>query len=102
MVLDHIPDRSGLIVEGASPLDPEVFRHGDLDALDLVTVPERLQERVREAKEDHVMHRPLPKVMVDAEDGGLVKDCEQSAVKLLCRGPVVSERLFDNNASVLR
>src|SRR5690349_6534607 len=102
MVLNHVADRARLIVKGPSTLDPEVFRHGDLDALDMVAVPERLQERVRKAKEDHVVHRPLPKVMVDAEDRLLVKGCEQDAVEFLRRGQVMSEGLFDDNAYALR
>ena len=56
------------VVEGAAALDAEVFRHGDLHALDMVAVPERLQERVGEAEEEHVVHRPLAQVVVDAED----------------------------------
>ena len=34
MVLDDVADGARLIVESASALDPEVFRHGDLHALD--------------------------------------------------------------------
>ena len=78
-----VADRARLIVEGASALHPEVFRHRDLDALDMVAVPERLQQRVRKTKEDHVMHRPLAQVMVDAEDRLLVKGCQQDPVELL-------------------
>ena len=35
MILDHIADGAGLIIEGASPLNTEFFRHRDLHALDV-------------------------------------------------------------------
>ena len=61
------------VVERAAALDPEVLRHRDLDALDVVAVPEGLQEGVHEAEEEHVDDRPLPEVVVDAEDRRLRK-----------------------------
>ena len=75
MILDDVADGAGLVVESAAALDAEVFRHGDLHALDVVAIPERLQERIGEAEEQHVLDRPLPKVMVDAEDRRFVETC---------------------------
>ena len=40
MVLNDVTDRAGLIVEKSATLYPEVLRHGDLNALDIVAVPE--------------------------------------------------------------
>ena len=68
MVLNHVADGAGLVVERAAALHAEILRHGDLNALDVLAVPERFQERVGEAEEDHVVHRPLAEVVVDAED----------------------------------
>src|SRR5215470_11845157 len=98
MVLDDVADRTRRIVESPATLDPEVFRHRNLDALDLVAIPERLQERVRKAKEDHVVHGLFAQIMVDAEDGILIKGREQYPIEFLRRGPVMSERLFDDDA----
>src|SRR6266481_9981212 len=101
MVLNHVANRARLIVEGASALDPEVLRHGDLDALDLVAIPERLQQGIDETKEYHVMHWPLPKVMVDAENGRLVESGQQDPIELPRRRQVMSEGFFDDYACVL-
>ena len=68
MVLDHVADRAGLIVESAAALDAEVLSHRDLDALDVVPVPERLHEGVGETEDEHVVYRPLSEVVVDAEN----------------------------------
>ena len=51
VVLDDVADGAGLVVEGTAALDAEVFGHGDLDALDVVAVPERLEEGVGKRKE---------------------------------------------------
>ena len=50
MVLDDVADRAGLVVEAPAPLHAELLRHGDLHALDVVAVPDRLEERVGEAE----------------------------------------------------
>ena len=68
MVLDDVADRPGSVVERAAALDAEVLRHRDLHALDVVAVPDRLEEGVDEAEEEHVDDRPLAEVVVDAED----------------------------------
>src|SRR5690349_21368939 len=101
MVLHHVADRAGLIVESASPLDSEVFGHRDLYALDERTVPERLQHSVFEAKEDHRVDRALAQIMVDAKNRLLVEGGKQGAIQLLRRSKVVPERLLDNHTGVV-
>src|SRR5262245_43918455 len=102
MCLHNVSNRASLIVEDAPALDPEIFSHGDLHALDMVAIPERLQERIRKAEVANVMDRQLPKVMVDAEDRRLLKSRQQGLVELPGRGEVRPERLFDDDAGVPR
>src|SRR5215469_11672663 len=96
MILDNVANRAGLVVKRTPPLHAEVLRHRDLHALDVMAVPDRFQERVGEAEEHHVMHLPLPKIMVDPEDRCLVKGAEQESIQLLRRGEIVAEWFFDN------
>src|SRR5262249_43746774 len=98
MILNHVADRAGLIIERPPALNSEVFRHGDLHTLDLIAVPERLEERIREAEEHHVMDGSFSQIMIDAEDVLLVESAEQNLVKCLRRGQVVAEGLFDDDA----
>src|SRR5437773_6713900 len=102
VVLDDVADRAGLLVEAAAPLDAEALRHRDLHALDVVTVPDRLEERVREAEEQQVLHRLLPEVVVDPEDRRLVEHPVQRRVERLRRGQVAAERLLEHDARVAR
>src|SRR4029453_18445278 len=63
MILDDVAHGAGSVVEGASALNTEIFRHGDLHALDMIPVPEGLQEGIGKTEEEHVVHRPLPEVV---------------------------------------
>src|SRR6266700_8233077 len=64
VVLDHVPDRSSGIVKFPSPFNAELFRHGDLDTLNVIPVPDRLQEAVGDAKEKKIEDGFFAKVMV--------------------------------------
>src|SRR5438094_5153205 len=57
---------------------------------------------VRDVEEEHVVHRPLPEVVVDPEDRCLVEGSEQNPVELPRGSDVVAERLLDDDAAALR
>ena len=92
VVLDDVADRAGRVVEAAASLDAEVLRHRDLHALDVGPVPERLQDRIREAEEQHVVDGPLAEVVVDPEDVALDERAEQDPIQRARRGEVLRRR----------
>src|SRR5262245_23922136 len=102
MVLHDVADGAGLLVEAAAALYAEVLRHRDLHALDVLAVPERLEQRVREAEEHHVSHRPLAEVVIDAKDVLLVESVEQDAVQRLRRSEIAAKRLLDEHPRTAR
>ena len=102
VVLDDVADRAGRVVEAAAALDAEVLRHRDLHALDVGAIPERLEDRIREADEQHVVNGPLAEVMVDPEDVALDERAEQDPIQLARRGEVLAEWLLDDDAGALR
>ena len=72
-VVDHdVAQRADRVVEAAAVLDPEVLRHRDLDALEVVAAPERLEDRVGEAQVQDLLETHLPEVVVDPEQLRLV------------------------------
>ena len=81
VVLDHVPDGAGLLVEPPSSLHSEAFRHRDLDSLDVIPVPDRLQKGVGEAVVQEVLHRLLAEVMIDSEDGRLREELVQGGIE---------------------
>ena len=73
MVLDDVAQRPGLLVEGAAGAHTDVFGDRDLDVVDVVLVPDGLEDAVGEAQGHDVLHRLLAEVVVDAVDLGLVE-----------------------------
>jgi len=94
VVLQDVADRAHLVVEPSPPSDAEGLGHGDLDAVDVVAVPDRLQEGVGEAEVKEVLHRLLAQVVIDPEHGVLVEDLVDGPIQRPGRGQVPSERLL--------
>src|ERR1700752_2760154 len=101
MVLDHVTDGSRLIVKSAAALYPEVLRHRDFDALDVVAVPEGLDKSVGKAERQHVVDCSLAKIMIDTEDVSFVEGPKQDLVQFLGRCEVMAERLFHDDPRTL-
>ncbi len=62
-----------LVVEAAAVADVERLGHVDLDVVDVVAVPDRLEEAVGETQRENVLRRLLAEEMVDAKDLLLVR-----------------------------
>ena len=83
VVLDNVTQTAHPVVEAAPALDPEVLRHSDLHAADVVTVPQRLEHGVGEPQMQDVLHRQLPQEMVDPIELCLLQDRPQPGIELL-------------------
>ena len=97
VVLQHVADGAGLLVERAAVLDADRLGHRDLHVVDVAPVPERLEDAVAEAEDQQVPDRLLAEVVVDAVDLRLAEDLADLAVELLRRVEVVAERLLDDD-----
>jgi hypothetical protein len=68
MILHHVPDGTHFFVEAAAALLSKIIGHGDLQAVDVGAVPDRLEKRVGKAKIQQILHRIFAEVMINAED----------------------------------
>ncbi len=102
VVLHDVPDRARLVVEFPPTLDAEGLRHRDLHAVDVVAVPDRLEEGVGEAEHCEVLDGPLAEVMVDAEDVRLVERRVERGVERARRLEIPPEGLLDDDARIAR
>ncbi len=102
MVLHHISDSSHGVVEASSIQHIELLSHGYLHALYVEAVPDRLQEGVGKAKEDHVLDRVLAQVVIDAKDIFFRKNLMHRLVERHRRSQVVAEGLFNHHPCALR
>ena len=101
MVLDHVAQAAGGLVERAAALDAEILGQGDLDAGHVVAVPDRLEKRIGEAEIEDVHDRLLAEVVIDAEYRVFRKHRQRDAIELPRGSQVAPERLFDDDARVL-
>ena len=100
MVLHHVAQRTRLIVVTAAPLNAEGFGHGDLDVVDILLVPERLEDFVGEAQRQNVLDGFFAEVMVDPKHLPLLEHIRKNTVQLARGFEAAPERFFDDDARV--
>ncbi len=98
VVLHHVPQHARAVVVAAPPLDVDGLGHVELDVVDEVLVPERLEHAVGEAEGQEVLHRLLAEVVIDPIDLVLLPVGEHLPVELERGGQVGAERLLDDDA----
>lgn len=99
MVLDDIAGRADAVVIARAPAQADVFGHGDLYVVDVVRIPDRVEQLVGEPQRQDVLHRLFAQVVVDAEDRFLREDRVDRLVQLACAGQVVAERLLYHDSA---
>ena len=97
MVLDHVPGDPDAVEVAGPAADADVLGHGDLHVVDVVVVPDRLEQLVGEAQRHQVLHRLLAQVVVDPEHRRGREHRRDDPVQLLGAGQVVAERLLDHH-----
>ncbi len=101
MVLHHVSEGTcGLVVPGAV-FDADGLSHGDLDMVDVLTIPERFKDGVGEPEDQKVLHRFFAEVVVDAVDLFFATNLVDDAVEGLGRGEVAAKGFFDDEAGLL-
>ena len=98
---DHVAEGAGFLVEAPPHLDRERLRDVDLDVVDVVAVPDRLEHPVGEAHGEQVLHRLAAEVVVDAVDAALLEDAVQRRVERPGRLEVGAERLLGDHPRAL-
>jgi hypothetical protein len=103
VVLHHVADDAGGVVVGAAvALHPERLGDGDLHAVHVAVVEQRLEDRVAEAEREDVLHRLFPEVVVDAVDLALVEHLADVGGERDGALEIVAEGLLDDHPRPLR
>ncbi len=97
MILEHIAQHTGTLIIAATPHDDRLS-NADLYVVDVLPVPEWLEDRVGKAKREDVLHRFLSQIVVNAQDLILAEGLVNPLVEPPCAGEVVPEGLLDDNA----
>ena len=101
MVLHHVPQGAGCFVVPGAFLDADCLRRCDLNAGDVVAVPDRFEDRVGEPQNHDVLDGFLAEVVVDPEDLILLAAGLHDAVEGLGTAVIAPERLFDDHPTAL-
>ena len=97
----HVAVGAGLLVEGRALAQAERLGHVDLDMVDEVAVPDRLEQAVGEAEREDVLRRLLAEEMVDAVDLLLGEDLVQPRIERDGALQVGAEGLLHDDARAL-
>ena len=100
MILEDVPNGADALVETAAAAHAKCFRHGDLRALDVLGIPDRLQKRVGEPEIQKVLDRLFAEEMIDAVDGRLRKRLVDGRVESLGRREVTTEWFFHDHTGL--
>ena len=98
MALEHIAQGAGLVVIAGAMLDAQRLGDGNLNVVDVIAVPERLENDVGEAEHQDVLDGLFAEVMVDAVNLGLLEAAADFVVQFNGAGEVPSKRFFDDQA----
>ena len=98
VVLHHVPHGPDLVIKRAAGADAFLLRHGDLDVVDKVAVPDRFPDGVGKTEVQEVLDRFLAEVVVDAEEIGFVEAGLKVIDQLAGGSQVVSKRFFHHYA----
>ena len=98
VVLEDVADRAGALVESRASFDAHRLGDRDLDMVDELSVPDRLENAVREPQREHVLDRFLAEVVVDPKDLVFGVPLLQDRSQLASGGSVVAKRLLDDHA----
>ena len=97
MILEDVAQSAGGLVVLAAPFDPDIFRHRDLDVVDVAPVPDRLEDAVGEAEDQDILDGLLAQVVIDPVHLGLGKNRVDRLVQRLGALEVVAEGLLDDH-----
>ena len=98
---DHVAIGAGRLVEVAALGQSEGLGHVDLDVVDVIAVPDRLEQSVGEAEGEDVLGRLLAEEMVDAEDLILIERLVQLLVERDGTGQIRAEGLLHDDSAAL-
>src|SRR5258708_28951607 len=100
MVLNHVAHGPGFIVIPSPVSHAQLFRHGQLYMINIIPVPERLENRIGKTKSQNILNSLFSKVMINAINLVFGKDAFKKFIEGFGRLQVAS-KWFLNDVSFL-
>ena len=68
MVLEHVAQYADAVIKTGTVFQADFFRYGDLNMVDVVAIPNRLEDSIGKAGEENVLYGFFAEIMVNAID----------------------------------
>ena len=102
VVLYHVAQGTGFFVVAGPGSDAFRFAHRDLHVIDVLVVPNRLEDAVGKPDDHQILNGFFPQIVIDAEDLRFVEHAPRHAVDGLGGGQIAADRFLDDDAGVGR
>ena len=99
VILEHIAQNACPIVVAAAMLDIDLFGNRDLDMIDVIAIPDRLENRIGEAEEQDVLDGLFTEIMIDTVDLIFLERLMDDVIERLRRTEIVAEGFLDNQTA---
>ena len=100
MVLHHVAQGAGVVVERPAFFHPQVLGHRDLDIGDVLAPPQGLEQRIAKPHGKQVLHRWLAQVVVDTEHLPLGQHLPHRLVDGPVGRQVMAQGFFQHHAHI--
>ena len=98
VVLHHVPASPGFLVVPGAGANALLLGHRELNVINVLRVPERLEHRIGEAQDQQVLHGLLSEVVIDPEDLRFLERTRQDFVDRPGAREVPAHRLLHDDA----
>ena len=97
VILKHVAQLPGLLVISGAMLHAERLRHRDLHVVNILPIPNRLENRVRKAEHQNILHRHFAEIVVNPINLRLSQRARQFRVQRHRAFQIAAKRFFDNH-----
>jgi hypothetical protein len=101
MIRNHVAQSARRIIITTARFDADLFSDRNLHVIDIISVPDRLENAVAKAENQNILHGFLAEIMIDAENLIFLKDRAQFFIQSFSRFQIAPERFFKNETPPL-
>jgi hypothetical protein len=98
MVLEHVTEAPRFFVVAAAVLDAQRFGRGYLNMVDVLTVPDRLDDRIGKPEREDVLDGVLSEIVINPKDLLFIQGALDGVAEITGAAEVAAEWLFDHDA----
>src|SRR5579863_1861474 len=99
MVGDHVAQSTGFLIKLSASFNSYCLGHRDLDMINSIAIPDWFEKAVRKTEHHYVLDGFFSEEVVDAVDLLFIEHFQKFLVEFAGRRQIVTERLFDYNAT---